>query len=193
MRFIVDFARDHGFPPTVREIGSAFGGIKSSTVAYYIKVLVKKGKLERGSSRARDLRLASPASTYGISGTGTRGCPILGRFPAGRPNLVQEEIEDTLWLDERIARSKDTYIVRVKGNSMTGRGILDGDLAVVRPQKNADTGEIVVAVTPEGEGTIKTLRRKGDNFYLEAANPNYPNVYQPFEIVGKVISIIRQL
>ncbi|MBI4063496.1 MAG: repressor LexA [Elusimicrobia bacterium] len=192
LRYIADFAREKGFPPSVREIGAALGGIKSSTVAYYIKVLIKKGKLERGSSRARDLRLASPLATYGLSGLGCRGYPILGKVPAGRPNLLEDEVEDTLWLDERLGRSKDSYLCRVKGDSMTGAGIFDGDLLVVRPQKVVETGSIVVAVTPEGEGTVKFLRQKGGLFFLEAANPAYPPISSPFEVAGKVISLVRK-
>ncbi|MBI5244521.1 MAG: repressor LexA [Elusimicrobia bacterium] len=193
LRFIADFAGEQGFPPTVREIGAALDGIKSSTVAYYIRVLIKKGKLERGSSRARDLRLAAAPATFGISGIGTRGHPILGGVPAGRPNLVEENVEDILWLDERISRSKDSYLLRVKGDSMMDLGILEGDLVVVKPQKVAESGDIVVAATPDGEGTVKTLRRKDGRLFLEAANPKHSPIPEPFEVAGKVIAVIRRL
>lgn len=193
LRFISDFAREQGFPPTVREIGSALDGIKSSTVARYIKVLIKKGKLERGSSRARDLRLTSPTATYGMTGLGMRGHPVLGSVPAGKPNLVEQNFEDMIWLDDRISRSKDSYLLRVKGDSMIGVGIMEGDLVVVKPQKAASSGEIVVAMTPDGEGTVKTLSDKGNSPCLVAANPNYAPIPGPFEIVGKVIGVIRRL
>lgn len=193
LRFIADFAREQGFPPTVREIGAALNGIKSSTVARYIKVLIKKGKLERGSSRARDLRLGSGFSTYGMSGVGTRGHPLLGTVPAGRPNLAEESVEDMIWLDDRISKSKDSYLLRVKGDSMIGAGILDGDLVVVKPQKTAEHGEIVVAITPDGEGTVKRLSCKGAAPRLEPANPNYEPIPQPFEVSGKVIAVIRRM
>src|SRR5215472_14576878 len=85
LRFIVNFARTNGFQPTFREIGAAFEGIKSSTVAYYIKVLRKKGILRQGSSKARPLKLASPATISGLTGARIRAYPILGRVPAGRP------------------------------------------------------------------------------------------------------------
>ncbi|MHB2025154.1 MAG: transcriptional repressor LexA [Elusimicrobiota bacterium] len=193
LRFIADFAREQGFPPTVREIGAAMGGIKSSTVARYIKVLIKKGKLERGSSRARDLRLGSAMATYGMAGAGARGHPVLGTIPAGRPNLVEGNVEDMIWLDDRISKSKDSYLLRVKGDSMIGKGILDGDLVVVRPQKTAENGEVVVALTPDGEGTVKSLGVRGGVSRLEAANPAYAPIPQPFEVVGKVVSVVRKL
>lgn len=193
LRFISDFAKEQGFPPSVREIGSALGGIKSSTVAYYLKVLIKKRKLERGSSRARDLRLPSGMSTYGMAGVGMRSHPVLGTVPAGRPNLVEENVEDTIWLDDRISRSKDSYLLHVKGDSMIGASILEGDLVIVKPQRTANPGEIVVAVTPDGEGTVKTFRRKGETPWLEAANPNYAPIPGPFEVVGKVVGVMRRL
>src|SRR3981081_3590241 len=95
LRFIAEFARENAYPPSFREIGAGCGGIKSSTVAYYIKVLTRKGVLSQGSSKARDLKLASTSATCGLAGLGIRGYPILGRIPAGKPNLIEEEIEDT--------------------------------------------------------------------------------------------------
>src|SRR5258708_14613116 len=120
LRFIAEFARENAYPPSFREIGAACGGIKSSTVAYYIKVLTKKGILRQRSSKARDLKLASAPATCGLAGLGTRGYPILGRIPAGKPNLMEEEIEDTLWLDERLCRSREAYLLRITGDSMSG-------------------------------------------------------------------------
>ncbi len=192
LRFLNDFTRENGMPPSYSEIGAALGGIKSSTVFYYVQVLIKKGFLRQGSSRARDLRLASPVTAGGLTGVGTRGCPVLGQVPAGRPALAQEEIEDTLWLDERLCKARDTYLLRVKGDSMIGTGIHDKDLVIVRPQKDADPGEIVVALVHGEEGTVKTLRGKGPHSYLEPANPNYEPIRQEFQIVGKVIGVIRK-
>jgi repressor LexA len=192
LRTINDFTRANGMPPSLREIGAALNGIKSSTVFYYIKVLIKKGFLRQGSSRARDLRLASPAAAVGLTGVGTRALPLLGHVPAGKPNLITEEVEDTIWLDERLCKSKDAYLLRVTGDSMIGIGINHGDLVIVRPQKTADSGDVVVARTPDGEGTIKTLRRKGEIYHLEAANPKYSPITQPFEVVGKAVGVIRK-
>jgi repressor LexA len=81
----------------------------------------------------------------------------------------------------------------VKGDSMIGSGILDGDLVLVRPQKMAEIGEIVVANTPDGEGTVKTFQKRNGVPFLQATNPSYPDISLPFEIVGKVVSVIRQL
>jgi repressor LexA len=192
LRFIAEYSRENACPPSFREIGAGCGSIKSSTVAYYIKVLTKKGVLRQGSSKARDLKLTSPAATLGMAGLGTRAYPILGRIPAGKPNLIEEEIEDTLCLDERLCRSREAYLLRITGDSMIGAGIFDGDLVIVRAQRTADPGDIVVARTPDGEGTIKTLRQKGRTYFLEAENPKYASIHQPFEVVGKVMGLIRR-
>jgi repressor LexA len=193
LRFVTDFALENGFPPSVREIGSALGGIKSSTVAYYVKVLTRKGFLTRGSSRARDLRLASSTMTYGIGGLGARGHPVLGTVPAGRPNLAQDQVEEVLWLDHHLTRSKDSYLLRVKGDSMTGAGLVEGDMLIIKPQPTADPGDIVVALTPDGEGTVKKLSRKNERYYLEPANPAYSPIPQPFRVVGKVVGLLRRM
>jgi repressor LexA len=193
LRFVAGFSRERGFPPSVREIGRACGGIKSSTVAYHIKALTRKGVLSRGSSRARDLRLAEAPATYGLAGVGMRGHPLLGRVPAGRPNLAEDGVEDTIWLDEKLSRSKDSYLLKVKGDSMTGAGIVEGDMIVVRPQPSAESGEIVVAVTPEGEGTVKTFRSSAKGVRLEPANPRYEPIPMPFRIVGKVVGLVRRM
>jgi repressor LexA len=192
LRLIADFARENGYPPSFREIGAAFGGIKSSTVAYYIKVLIKKGVLRQGSSKVRGLKLASPVTSCGLAGLGTRGYPILGRVPAGKPSLAEEEIEDTVWLDERLCRSREAYLLRIIGDSMIGAGIFHRDLVIVRPQRIVAPGAIVVARTPGGEGTVKTLRQKGETYYLAAENPKYALIHPPFDVVGKVMGVIRR-
>src|SRR5262249_5640731 len=137
LRFIVNFARKNGFQPTFREIGAAFEGIKSSTVAYYIEVLRKKGILRQGSSKARALKLASPATIRGLTGVRIRAYPILGRVWAGRPGRPGP------------TGSPKAYLLQISGDSMIGAGIHDGDLVIVQPQGSARSGEIVVATTPD--------------------------------------------
>jgi repressor LexA len=179
LRFIVNFARKNGFQPTFREIGAAFEGIKSSTVAYYINVLRKKGFLGRGSSKARALELASPATIRGLTGVRIRAYPILGRVPAGRPG-------------RRGPRgSPKAYLLRISGDSMIGAGIRDGDLVIVQPQSTARSAEIVVATTPNREWTVKRLRRIRQVYRLEAENPRFASIRQPFKIVGRVMGLFR--
>ena len=180
LRFIVTFARKNGFQPAFREIGAAFEGIKSSTVAYYIKVLRKKGILRQGSSKARALRLASPASIPGLTGIRIRAYPIMGSVPAGRPGSPGP-------------RGTKAYVLRISGDSMIGAGIHNGDLVIVQPQRSARSGEIVVARTADGEWTVKRLRRIRRIYRLEAENPKFASIGQPFKIVGRVMGVFRHI
>jgi repressor LexA len=181
LRFIVNFARKNGFQPTFREIGSAFDGIKSSTVAYYINVLRKKGILGQGSSKARALKLASPATIRGLPGIRIRAYPILGRVPAGRPG------------GRGPRGSTKAYLLRISGDSMIGAGIHDGDLVIVQPQGSARSGEIVVATTPNRAWTVKRLRRRGRGYRLEAENPKFAPIGEPFKIVARVMGVFRHV
>ena len=191
LRFIAGFTRRNGCPPSYREIAAGCR-ITVGTVQHYVRALVKKGVLEPPSSRARGLKLACSVPLCGLTGTGTRGYAILGRVPAGNPSLIHEEVEDTVWLDERFCKNPDAYVLRVTDDSMIGAGIFDGDLAVVRPQKAAEPGDIVVARTPDGEGTVKTLKKKGDRYFLQPQNPRCSAIHDEFDVVGKVVGVLRQ-
>jgi len=179
LRFIVNFARKNGYQPSFREIGAAFEGIKSSTVAYYIKVLRKKGILRQGSSKARALKLASPATVRGLSGVRIRAYPILGRVPAGSPGRPGRR------------GTPKAYSLRISGDSMIGAGIHDGDLVIVQQKRSARSGEIVVATTPDGEWTVKRLRRRRQGYRLEPENRKFAPIGQPFKVVGRVMGVFR--
>ena len=180
LRFIINFANKNGFQPTFREIGAAFEGIKSSTVAYYIEVLKKKGILRKDSSKARAFKLASPASIPGLTGIQIRAYPIFGRVSAGRPGSPGP-------------RGTKAYVLRISGDSMIGAGIHNRDLVIVQPQGSARSGEIVVASTPDGEWTVKRLRRIRRGYRLEAENPKFASIGQPFKIVGRVMGVFRHI
>jgi repressor LexA len=190
LRFIGDFTRQNGGQPSYREIAEGCE-ITVGTVQHYVRALAKKGVLESPSYRARGLRLRSGPPLPGLSGAGIRGYAILGSVPAGKPNFIHEDVEDTLWLDERLCKSRDAYLLRVTGDSMIGAAILHGDLVVVRPQKIADSGDIVVVRTPDGEGMVKTLRKKAGRYFLQSENPRYPPIHDHFDVVGKVVGVLR--
>jgi repressor LexA len=122
--------------------------------------------------------------------------PILGRVPAGGPREAIEEVEGELLLDPDLAGEGEVFSLRVKGDSMTGAHICDGDHVVVRSQARAEDGEIVVAVI-DGEATVKRFRRWKGKVRLEAANPAYPPIVVPvgatsFRIAGKVVGVYRK-
>src|SRR5262245_11870949 len=118
LRFIADFTRRNGGQPSYREIAEGCQ-ITVGTVQHYVRALANKRVLEAPSYRARGLRLTSGPPLPGLSGAGIRGYAILGRVPAGRPNLIHEEdVQGTVWLDERFCKSRDAYLLRITGDSM---------------------------------------------------------------------------
>lgn len=189
--WIRDFIAEHSMPPTVREIGRAFG-IKSSSVFDLLKALQKKGRLRRGDLGARSLIVSEPDSLR------MRNCaevPVAGRIAAGEPILAFEDRAGTVTVDSDLLRGCDAYALRVQGRSMVEAGILDGDYVIVRKQDTAETGDIVVAII-EDEATLKRFYPEGGRVRLEPANGQMKPIYVvqgEFRIQGKVVAVHRVL
>ena len=192
--FLKDFLREKGFPPTLREIASHFGlkGPKGPQKA--LNILERKGYIRKvpGGSRAIEI-LSYPQ----FSLTHILSVPIVGRVRAGEPILAIENIEGYINLDRSLVSSGDVFLLRVQGDSMIEAHIQDGDFALVKPQPNAENGEIVVALI-EDEATIKRIFMKRDLIRLEPANPKMePIIVKKGEkkvtIVGKVVGIFRKI
>lgn len=185
LKFIYRRIKEANLPPTIREIAEEFGFSSTGTVRDYLRALVKKGyiKIEEGKSRAIELVKASLFSL-----------PILGKVQAGLPTLAVEEIEGYLDLDSLVFSDNDTFALRVRGDSMINAGIFSDDLVLVRRQKIAQTGEIVVALVGSEEATVKYLRKRSNGYFLDPANPRYEPipVNEDVAIVGKVISVVRR-
>jgi repressor LexA len=183
--FIAREIQSRGLPPTVREIARQFS-LSVGAVQGYLRALEMKGSITRAKERARGLFLTVKAEL-----APKLRLPILGRVPAGVPLEAITDIEDYLSVDESIAKQAN-FALRVRGDSMTP-AIYDGDLVLVKYTRQANNGDIVIAfLEDEGEATVKTLRKDGSDLFLEAINPRYrPIKDRPFEIVGKVTSLIR--
>ncbi|MDE2293403.1 MAG: transcriptional repressor LexA [Elusimicrobia bacterium] len=177
---IADFVEEHGFPPSIRELGRRLRITSPSSVAYHLRVLEEAGLLKRAGSLSRGMTLSSPPNSL----------PILGRVAAGTGIVAEEDVEGHVSLDRDARRGAD-FLLRVKGDSMTGAGILEGDLVQVRRQDDARDGEIVVALVGE-EGVVKRLRRRGAPPALESENPAYAPIPGPFQVVGKVVGLLRR-
>ncbi len=195
--FLKDFIGEKGFPPTLREIASHFGLKGPRAPQKTLTILEKKGFLRRipGSSRAIEV-LMGP-SPFPIQAGMILPIPIVGRVKAGEPILAIENIEGYINLDRSLVSSKDVFLLRVQGDSMIDAHIQDGDFALVKPQPNAENGEIVVVLI-EDEATIKRIFQKRDLIRLEPANPKMePIVIRKGEkkvtLVGKVVGIFRKI
>ncbi len=173
-------------PPTIREIGEELGFKSTGTVRDYLKVLMQKGLVRRMNNKSRAIELAERASLK---------IPIIGTITAGRPNLAYEEIQGYVDADDLFLGRlgfDDVFALKVKGDSMVDAGILDADIAVIKKRPDADNNDIVAALLDGNEVTLKRLRNKAGKFYLEAANPNYPPIFEEFKVIGKLITVIRK-
>ncbi len=192
--FLKDHLQERGFPPTLREIASHFGLRGPKAPQKTLNILERKRYIRKvpGGSRAIEI-LGHPS----VRLSQILPVPIVGRVQAGEPILAVENIEGYLSLDRSMASSEDVFLLRVQGDSMIDAHIQDGDFALVKPQPNAENGEIVVALI-EDEATIKRIFQKRDLVRLEPANPKMePIVVKKGEkkvaIVGKVIGIFRKM
>ena len=206
--FLNEYLGEKGFPPTLREIASHFGLRGPKGPQKTLNILERKGYIRKipGISRAIEILGSKVGRHSGLpykmgfveSATApTFPIPIVGRVQAGEPILAIENIEGYINLDRSFASSGDVFLLRVQGDSMIDAHIQDGDFALVKPQPNAENGEIVVALI-EDEATIKRIFKKRDLIRLEPANPKMePIVVKKGEkkvaIVGKVIGIFRKL
>ena len=213
LEMIAGSLRDQGRPPTIREIGEAFGIASTNGVRYYLDRLEKAGRIRRDKWTSRGIELSGPvpsdiaalartptAPVRAIPGHTPRNAieiPLLGRVAAGAPILAEENIEDVLIVDGAFVRPGKHFALRVRGDSMKNAGILDGDIAIVHHDAPVRSGEIAVAVIGD-EATVKRYFPRRDKILLIPENEDYePIEVRPsdpdFRIAGKVVGIFRRL
>jgi repressor LexA len=211
--FIVRYTQEQGYPPTIREVGKAFEFSSTNGTRHYLNMLEQAGYLKKrlkGKSRA-----IVPVFDGAVEGAATprdrasrlsrsrvparpvsAGIPILGRVAAGTLMGADEEIEGHLSLDEMFPASDDLFALRVRGLSMKDRGILDGDLVVVRKQEHARDGDAIVALVG-GDATVKTYRRTADAVELVPENPDFQVLRvgpdDDFHVAGVVVGLVRPM
>ncbi|MER3456494.1 MAG: repressor LexA [candidate division GAL15 bacterium] len=189
--FVIEYTRRRGYPPSVRDIGNALHLTSSSTVHSHLSALEKKGYLRRDPSKPRAIEvLKDPTS---LPHKRVVSLPVVGRVTAGAPILAEQNIEDSFTLPEDFVGSGECFLLRVRGDSMVGVGIYDGDYLVVRKQSHAQDGDIVVARIGE-EATVKRFYREGDRIRLQPENPTMEPIYtRDVVIEGKAVGVIRRL
>jgi repressor LexA len=188
--FIGKYATKYGYPPTVREIGKAVGLHSSSTVHAHLANLEKIGLLRRDPTKPRAIELLVDRAKKVVR---PAGLPLVGQVAAGSPILAEENIEDYLEVPDVIGGEDGDYILRVRGDSMIGAGILENDFVVVRPIETADDGEIVVAMIGD-EATVKSFYKEPDQVRLEPANDAYePIRSSDVKLLGRVVGVFRSV
>ncbi len=184
------FTNEQGYPPSVREIGERVGLSSSSTIHAHLKALEKRGMISRDATKPRAMRSEMP----GARQPDAMVMPILGKVAAGVPIAAQEHLEGEFLLPIGfLPKASDAFMLRVQGDSMIDAAILDGDLIVVRPQKSAANGEIVVAML-EGEATVKRFYKETGRVRLQPENRSMAPIYaSDVEIIGRVEAVVRRL
>ena len=192
--FLVDYVDQHGYPPTVREIGEAVGLASPSTVHAHLANLERAGLLKRDPTKPRALELVGRERHDAPAATVER-LPLVGQIAAGGPLLAEENVEEHLAIPETL---RGDFLLRVKGDSMINAGILEGDLLVVRRMQDARNGDIVVALAGEDEtadeATVKRFFRDNGRIRLQPENDAMDPIYaEHVQILGKVVGVFREL
>ena len=197
LEIIEQHTRQHGYPPSVREIGEAVGLTSPSTVHAHLAALQRHGYLRRDPTKPRAIEVRwDPNSDAVADRRPVRHVPLVGDVAAGTDVLAQENIEELLPLPVDFTGDGELFMLRVRGDSMIDAGILDGDFVVCRSQSTADAGEIVVAGIPGDEATVKTFTTQGDRVVLVPANPTLgPMEFDPsdVQVFGRVVTVLRRL
>jgi len=194
--FIRKHSAKHGYPPTVRDIGKAVGLASSSTVHAHLANLEKIGLLRRDPTKPRAIELLDRA--VGGAVDSMRGfvrpsdsLPLVGSVAAGEPILAEENVEEYVPVPELAGGDDGEYLLRIRGESMKNAGILEGDYVVVRSQRLARDGDIVVAMLGE-EATVKRFFRETDHVRLQPENETMePIRSKEVEVIGRVVGLLR--
>ncbi|RHW37959.1 transcriptional repressor LexA [Neobacillus notoginsengisoli] len=194
LEFIKDEVKRKGYPPSVREIGEAVGLASSSTVHGHLERLESKGMIRRDPTKPRAIEILEMEETY-TPRVKVVNVPIVGRVTAGQPITAVENVEEYFPLPETMVPSDEqVFMLEIMGESMIEAGILDGDYVIVKQQKTANNGDIVVAMTEEDEATCKRFYKEKDYFRLQPENPTMqPIILREVSILGKVIGVYRSI
>ena len=189
--YISQYIQTSGYSPTLQEIANAMGLSSLATVHEHLESLVKKGVLRRFDGAVRGLELADERISANLLGV---ELPLVGFISAGRPiEAIEDNSETVLVNTDLVSKVKRCFVLQVKGDSMIGEGILDGDFVVVAQQDTAEDGDIVVALIDDTFATLKRFYKEKDRIRLQPANPNMDPIYaKNVKIQGKVTGIIRR-
>jgi repressor LexA len=203
VQVIEDSMQRRGYSPTLREIGEAAGLASTSSVAYQLSRLEKKGCLSRGGAgRPRTAvvrQLTEHRADRSRGEGGIARVPLVGRIAAGGPILADELVEDIIPLPRQLVGEGDLIVLKVVGDSMIDAAITDGDWVVVRRESDVENGDIVAAMiesdtSADGEATVKTFRKSDGHVWLVPHNPAYtPILGDEAKILGKVVAVLRRV
>jgi repressor LexA len=196
LAYVKDQIRKNGYAPSVREICQALGLRSTSTVHGYLARLHKKGLIQKAALKPRTIRITDSdrgSEPMFFSSKEMVDVPIVGKVTAGQPILAVENVEDSFPLPIDFVGNSETFMLRVRGDSMIEAGILDGDLVLVKKQNAAENGDIVVALIDD-EATVKTFFKEKNYIRLQPQNSfMQPIIVPTCVILGKVAGVFRKL
>ena len=210
VRFIGGWIQEHGYSPSMREIGRAVGLTSTSSVEHQLAALQAKGYLRRAAGCPRTVEVRLPGQPPVPPAPGPAAAqaprhrparppkpatrvPLVGRIAAGVPVPAEESADDIFPLPKELVGEGELIMLRVAGDSMIGAAIADGDWVVIRQQSDAESGEIVAAMI-DGEATVKTLKRSDNHVWLMPHNAAYPPILgDQATILGRVVSVLRRV
>lgn len=193
--FIAEFVQRNNYTPSFQEIGNGLGLSSLATVHKHITNLQKKGLLTRDYNRSRSIDLLPPKGRLKQAMSVNTGMvlPLMGRIAAGQPIEAIERPETISLAD--FVRSKDVFVLEVRGESMQDEHIVDGDYVLVEKSKIAHNGDIVVALVEGSDATLKRFYREGDKIRLQPSNSRMKPIVVPaanVEVQGRVIGVLRK-
>jgi len=197
-KFLTDYVDEHGYPPTVREIGEAVGLASPSTVHAHLANLERAGLIKRDPTKPRALELRRDPKPEPARAAEVHKLPLVGEIAAGGPLLAEDNVEEYIAVPEPLSGRGEEFLLRVKGDSMIKAGILDGDIVVVRREQTAEDGDIVVALAgadeTADEATVKRFFKDGARVRLQPENDELEPIFADHvQILGKVTGVFRSL
>ena len=190
---ILDYIKNEilnrGFPPAVREICDAVDLKSTSSVHAHLETLERNGYIRRDPTKPRAIEILD--DNFNLTRREMVNVPMIGTVAAGQPLLAVENIENYFPIPVEYMPNEQTFMLRVKGDSMINIGILDGDQVLVRKTSSAENGDIVVALIEDG-ATVKTFYKENGHIRLQPENPDYdPIIVKDVQILGQVIGVFR--
>ncbi len=192
LKYVKEFMVAHGYPPTIREIGSALGISSPATIHSHLKGLEDKGFIKKDGAKNRAIELLVD-NEYANQNEDVVEVPLLGKITAGSPIEAIEMPNEFFALPASlIPKNEEVFTLKVSGTSMINAGILDGDIVIVKRSKVARNGEIIVAMTDENEVTLKTFYKEADHIRLQPENDSMdPIIVNDCVVLGKIAGLYR--
>ncbi|HEX3020110.1 MAG TPA: transcriptional repressor LexA [Chitinispirillaceae bacterium] len=193
--FIIKHRQQTGFPPTVREIAQGLGYKSPNNVRQHLRLIEQKGFIRLMAGKARGIEITSFEENQPDEADESVSVPLIGTVAAGKPITAIENVDGYVTLDKSIFKGEGLFALRIRGDSMNGMGILNGDIVVVRRKSTAEHGEVVVVII-DGDATLKRFIKENGRVLLRAENPAYSDIVlssmNSIQIAGKLVGVIRK-